>query len=196
MNRKFFFFLALMTFCSGAYAQETVGTANPNYVIQPSDVLRMQVFQEPDLTQELRVPQNGMFQFPLIGVVNLKGKTVAEVEDLLRELYDRDYLVNPQINLLILEFSQRRVNVLGAVNQPGPVIFPPEEEMTLLDAISRAGGFNRLARKTAVTLSRTGSDGQVTRFRVNTDELIKDGADSNLWKLEPGDVIFVPERFI
>lgn len=197
MNRKFLFLLALMGCSYGVHAQEAVETSNPNYVIQPSDVLRMQVFQEPDLTQEhLRVPQNGKFQFPLIGVVNLKGKTIAEAEDLLRELYNRDYLVNPQINLLILEFSQRRVNVLGAVNTPGTVVFPPEEEMNLLDAISRAGGFNRLARRSAVTLTRTGPDGKVTRYRVNVDELINGGGDSSVWKLEKDDVIYVPERFI
>ncbi len=196
MNRKFLLLLALTSLCYSAHAQDALEISNPNYVIQPSDVLRMQVFQEPDLTQEIRVPQNGKFQFPLIGVVDLKGKTVAEVEAHLRELYNRDYLVNPQINLLILEFSQRRVNVLGAVNSPGTVIFPPEEEMNLLDAISRAGGFNRLARRSAVTLTRTGPDGQVVRYRVNVDELISGGADSSVWKLEKDDVIYVPERFI
>jgi polysaccharide biosynthesis/export protein len=196
MKRILPLLLAFATAWQGLGAQDNAPTQtiSRNYIIQPSDVLRLHVFQEPDLTQEIRVPQNGRFHFPLIGVVQVSGKTVAEVEDLLRELYDRDYLVNPQVNLLILEFSQRRVNVLGAVNSPGTVVFPPEEEMNLLDAISRAGGFNRLAQKRSVTLTRTGPDGQVTQFRVNVDELIRGDAASSVWKLEPGDVINVPER--
>lgn len=172
-----------------------MATSNPNYVIQPSDVLRMQVFQEPDLTQEIRVPRDGEVKFPLIGSVNLKGKTISEAQLLLHELYNRDYLVNPQISLLILEFSQRRVKVLGAVNAPGTVVFPPDEEMTLLDAISLAGGFNRLARKSAVTLTRIRADGEPEVFRVNVDELMTGGADSSVWILEKDDTIYVPERF-
>jgi polysaccharide biosynthesis/export protein len=197
MKRIFLLLLAFATSWQGVNAEQATQTqASRNYVIQPSDVLRLHVFQEPDLTQDIRVPQNGRFHFPLIGPVQLTGKTVAEAEDLLRELYDRDYLVNPQVNLLILEFSQRRVNVYGAVNAPGPVVFPPEEEMTLLDAISRAGGFNRLANRRAVTLTRTGPDGQIIRFRINADELISGGADASVWKLEKDDVINVPERIL
>lgn len=196
MNRKFLFLLALASFCHGANAQEAAETVHPNYVIQPTDVIRMQVFQEPDLTQEYRVPQNGKVQFPMIGTVDLQGKTIAEVEELVRELYNRDYLVNPQINILILEFSQRSVNVLGAVNAPGSVVFPPDEEMTLLDAISRAGGFSRIARRSAVTLTRIGPDGQPISYRVNADELIKGDSDSSVWKLEKDDTIYVPERFL
>lgn len=196
MNRKFLFLLALAGFCHGAAAQEAGEAANPNYVIQPSDVLRLQVFQEPDLTREFRIPRNGQVQFDLIGAVDLQGKTVAEAEDLLRDLYNRDYLVNPQVSLLILEFSQRRVNVLGAVNAPGAVVFPPDEEMTLLDAISRAGGFSRLARRGAVTITRIGPDGEAIRYRVDADELINGRGDSSVWKLEKDDTIYVPERFI
>lgn len=198
MKRIYLLLLAFATCWQGLGAEEpaVAEAVLRNYVIQPADVLRLNVFQEPDLTQEVRVPQNGKYHFPLIGVVELTGKTVSEAEDLLRELYDRDYLVNPQINLLILEFSQRRVNVLGAVNAPGTIIFPPDEEMTLLDAISRAGGFNRLANRRAVTITRTDSEGEVTTYRINADELIRGNADSSLWKLQRGDVINVPERII
>jgi len=171
-------------------------TVHPNYIIQSSDVLRIEVFQEPDLAKELRVPRNGRVQFPLIGSVDLKGKTIAEAEDLITELYGRDYLVNPQISLLILEFSQQTVSVLGAVNAPGKIPYPPEREINIVDAISQAGGFNRLARKNAVTLTRTNPDGKTTRYRVNVDELINGGGDPTLWIIERNDVIYVPERFL
>lgn len=195
MKRKPLLF-AVLSLCSlslASHGQDEQEGTNPNYVIQSSDVLRISVFQEPDLTQEFRVSQDGRFHFPLIGSVVLKGKTVKDAEELLRDLYDRDYLVNPQINLLIIEYSQRRVNVLGAVNTPGAVVFPPEEEMDLVDAISRAGGFNRLANKKGVILTRTGPDGRVTRNTVNVDEIMRRGGSSASWKLQKDDTIFVPE---
>ncbi len=199
MKRKLLFFivasLVSLGICLQGQAPSEREAPNPNYIIQPSDVIRLQVFQEPDLDQEFRVPQNGQYQFPLIGAVEVSGKTVAEVEVELRELYDRDYLVNPQLNLLIIEYAQRRVNVLGAVNTPGTIVFPPEEAMTLLDAISRAGGFNRLAAKNRVTLSRTGPDGKVTKFVIDANRII-DGKDSSSWPLQKDDTIFVPESFL
>jgi polysaccharide biosynthesis/export protein len=195
MKRKLFLFLvaSLTYLCFGLQAQEASTSVNPNYVIQAHDVLRLNVFQEPDLNQEFRVPRDGRHQFSLIGTVNLRGKTIEEAERMLRDLYDRDFLVNPQLNLLIIDYAQRRVNVLGQVHQPGTIVFPPEEEMNLLDAISRAGGFTRLANPRSVTLSRTGPDGRVTKFTVNADEIMR-GGNSSAWKLEKDDVIFVPER--
>lgn len=209
MKRLFLLSFALAACLRTLSAQESAETP-PNYVIQPSDVLRLMVFQEPDLEQEFRVAQNGEHQFPLIGSVKIAGKTVAEAEDLMRELYERDYLVNPQINLQILEFSPRRVNVLGAVNTPGTVVFPPEESMNLLDAISRAGGFNRLARTSRVTITRQGPDGEPIRIRVDADDLMKEGRSgrggltpstggketTSGWDLQKDDVIFVPERIL
>jgi polysaccharide biosynthesis/export protein len=196
MTQKLSFSLVLM-FCWGqVFAQEVPSSSiSPNYVIQPSDVIRLMVFQEPDLTQEFRVPQNGSYHFPLIGAVNLTGKTVEQAEVLLRELYDRDFLVNPQINLLVIEFSQRRVNVLGAVNSPGTVVFPPEESMTLLDAISRAGGFSRLGNRRSVTLTRKGPDGDSKQYRINVDEIVR-GEGASVWTLEKDDLIYVPERLL
>lgn len=196
MNRRILFLLAFLVPWLVLKASADEAIVNPNYVIQPSDVLRLNVFQEPDLTQEFRVSQNGRFHFPLIGVVELKGRTIEEAEELLRELYDRDYLVNPQLNLLVIEFSQRRVNVLGAVNRPGTVVFPPEEEMSLIDAISRAGGFSRLANRRAVTLTRTGPDGQPKQHRINVDEIVRRGADASIWTLEKDDIIYVPESIL
>jgi polysaccharide export outer membrane protein len=181
-------------------AQETVAPAAPaasavseNYILQAGDVVRLQVFQEPDLDRELRVEQDGTVVLPLIGAVVAGQRTVREVAGEIARRYDADYLVNPQITLTVLKYSERRVNIMGMVNQPGPVVFPPEEKMTLLDAITRAGGFNRLGDRRRVRLTRTRADGQVEQFTINTDEILE-GTAANAWPLEPGDNIFVPER--
>lgn len=173
-------------------AQNTKDSAG-NYLLNPSDLLRVEVFQEPDLIREVRVAQDGSIVLPLIGKIYVGGKSVFDAESLITELYNRDYLVNPQINVTITEYALRRVNVIGQVNKPGIVIFPPEEEMVLLEAISLAGGFNRLADKGKVTLTRTLPNGKSETFSIDTRKLIS-GDQSMTWDLQKDDVIFVPER--
>ncbi len=97
-------------------------SAKSDYVLQASDLLRVQVFQEDDLTREVRVSQEYSIVLPMIGSVNLRGKTLRQAEDIIRDRYDRDYLVNPQVNVIVLEYAKRTVNVLGSVNTPGAVL--------------------------------------------------------------------------
>lgn len=166
-----------------------------NYILQPSDLIKVQVFQEPDLEREVRVSQAHSVQLPLIGTVDVRNKSVQQAAEAIREMYDRDFLVNPQINVIVLEYNTRTVNVIGAVNEPGAIKFLPEQPMSLLDAISRAGGFNRLADRKRLKLTRTLTDGKSETFIINADELIQ-GNSNEPWFLTQGDVIFVPERIL
>lgn len=172
---------------------QSLNNASGNYLLNPSDQLRVEVFQEPDLFREVRVAQDGSIVLPLVGKIYVAGKSVFDAEKLITELYNRDYLVNPQINVTITEYALRRVNVIGQVNKPGIVIFPPEEEMGLVEAISLAGGFNRLADKAKVTLTRTLASGRTETFVIDTRKLIS-GAREKAWDLQKDDVIFIPER--
>jgi polysaccharide export outer membrane protein len=87
------------------------------------------------------------------------------------------------------------VFVSGSVGAPGVVLFPREQGLTLLDAISRAGSFNRLADKKHVTLKRTGADGKPDTFTINAEDLMK-GDSTETWPLQPNDVINVPEKIL
>lgn len=174
-------------------AEETA--ISRDYVLEPGDVVGVKVFQEPDLDRELRVSQEGDLYFPLIGKIAAVGRTLAEIEQAVRESYDKDYLVNPQVNIVILKYQVRTVNVLGAVNAPQAVEYPPEQRLTLIDAISRAGGFNRLADRRRVRLTRTLHDGRVENTVINADELMS-GAVKDPLVLKKDDVIFVPERVL
>ncbi len=165
------------------------------YKLRPMDLIKLQVFQEPDLDRELRVSQDFTIVVPLVGSVNLKDHTVREAEVLLTDLYDRDYLVNPQINLTVIEYAQRTINVLGAVNVPGSVQIPPEKNLTLLDAIARSGGFSRLANRNRVSLTRTQPDGRTINYSIDADQLVS-GDTNNRAPVQDGDVIFVPERIL
>lgn len=169
--------------------------ARSDYILQASDLLRIQVFQEDDLTREVRISQEYTIVLPMIGSVDLRGKTLRQAEEFIRDRYDRDFLVNPQVNVIVLEYAKRTVNVMGSVNNPGAVLFPEEQELTLLDAISRAGGFNRLADRRRVKLSRTLPDGRTESTEINTDDLIKSG-NTKSYILQRDDVIFVPERIL
>lgn len=166
-----------------------------DYLLQPSDLLDVQIFQEENLKRQVRVSQEYSITLPLIGKVDVRGKSLRQAEDLIRTLYERDYLVNPQINVVVIEYAKRTVNVIGQVNQPGAVLFRQEQGLTLLDAISRAGGFSRLANRTQVKLTRTNSDGKSDTYVINADDLIK-GSSSNTWQLLINDIIFVPERIL
>ena len=176
-------------------AKPEASKTKTDYVLQPADLIRIQVFQEEDLNREVRISQESTVSLPLIGTIDLTGKTARQAEEMIRALYERDYLVHPQVNLIVVEYVPRNVFVLGSVALPGVVPFPREQGLTLLDAISRAGSFNRLADKKHVTLKRTHPDGRTETFTINAEDLSK-GDTTETWPLQPKDVITVPERIL
>jgi polysaccharide export outer membrane protein len=180
---------------SAAKNEAKPGGRQATYRLRPMDLVKMQVFQEPELDRELRVSQDNTIVVPLIGSVDVKDRTVREAELLITGLYQRDYLVNPQINITVMEYAQRTINVLGAVNSPGSVPMPPEKNITLLDAIARSGGFSRLANRNKVSLTRTLPDGQTVNYTIDADQLVS-GDAGNRSPIQDGDVIFVPERLL
>jgi polysaccharide export outer membrane protein len=189
-------FLGVLSLHVPCLAQEASGSAvRSDYLLQPADLLRVQIFQEDDLTREVRISQEYTISLPLVGAIDLRGRTLVEAQQIIRDLYDRDYLVNPQVNVIVLEYAKRTVNVIGSVNSPGAVPFPQEEGLTLLDAITRAGGFNRFADRRRVRLTRTDAQGATVNYTINADDIIQGNAKET-WPLQRDDVIFVPERLL
>jgi polysaccharide biosynthesis/export protein len=166
-----------------------------DYVLQPQDLIRVQIFQEDDLNREVRISGEFTVKLPLIDTVYLKDKTARQAEEHIRDLYGRDYLAKPQVNLIVMEYAPRRVFIAGAVGRPGVVLFQQEQGLTLIDAISRADSFNRLADKKRVTLKRTNADGSTETFTINVEDLMK-GESTKTWPLQPNDVINVPEKIL
>jgi polysaccharide export outer membrane protein len=185
----------LVGLCRLDAADNQVSASQPDYVLQPYDLIKVVVFQEPDLEREVRLSPDTTVTLPLISTVDLKGKTVREAQEIIRDLYDRDYLVNPQINLTVMEYAKVSVNVLGSVNSPGAVIIPPDQGLNLLDAIAHAGGFNRLADRKNIKLSRTAADGKTATYVINADDIIQSKSGDS-WPLQKADVIYVPERLL
>lgn len=168
-----------------------------DYILQPQDALRVHVFQEEEINKQGEVSISGehTITLPLIGTLNLRGLTVRQAEEMIRKLYDKDYLVNPQVTVVVLKYSDRSVNVIGAVNNAGRVQFPQERGLTILEAITLAGGQSRLADLKRVKLTRKGSSGEGDTKEINVDAIMKGGARESV-QLEVGDVVFVPERIL
>lgn len=161
-----------------------------NYIIRPLDVVEFRVFQEPTMQQQLRVAQDGMVTLPLVGRVRIGNMTIDSAQELITDLYDRDYLVNPQISLVVLSYKERRVFVHGQVGIPGPVLIPPEADLTLAQAISAAGGLTRLARRNPIRIKR---QDKADVIEVNFNDVLIDPRTKDIPLLD-GDIIFVDER--
>ena len=205
MTRRLFLFLLAVCFTAAFSRLSAADTSSSqgssakrpvvDYVLLPSDLIQIQVFQEDDLTREVRVAQDYSLTLPLIGKLSVQGKTLRQTEEMVRDLYNKDYLVNPQVTLVVKEYAKRTVDVQGQVNQPGAIEFPQEKGLTLLSAITRAGGFTRLSDKSKVLLTRRNPDGTTETFKINASDLIE-GRSTETWALRVDDSIFVPERIL
>lgn len=163
-----------------------------SYTLSPNDVVRIKVFQEEDLTTEMRLAKDGTGTFPLLGTINLGGKTVDEAAATVRDLLGKDYLVNPQVTITVTEYSKRRFTVLGQVQKPGSYDIPSEESVTLLQAIAMAGGFTRLAVQSKVTITRTAVGAKKT-FSVDVKSAANDPG-TKPFEILPDDTIIISER--
>ena len=137
----------------------------PDYRIGPSDLLAVTVFQVEDLDREVRVNNAGQVSLPLIGAVDVVGKTVSEVETEISTRYAARYLQDPQVTIFVKEFASQRVTVGGAVNKPG--IYPITSRLTLLQAIATAEGLDDVASVHNVLVFRnSGGKREFARFDI------------------------------
>lgn len=166
-----------------------------NYILKPSDVIQISVYLEPDLEKSVRIEADGTVSLPLIKKVKIAGLTVSEAQDLITQLYNRDFLVDPQISVLVVSFSPKLVRVLGSVNRPGVVEMPPDRPMTLTEAIASANGVSRLGNPKSITIKRVDDAGKTQQFEVNFNRILMN-ANAKDMVLEEGDTIWVPERMI
>lgn len=180
---------ALWLMCSGqAFAQ------SPHYKLQPTDVLNITVHGQPDLTTKTRVSSDGYISFPLLGKVKTVGLTAQELEDTLKALLEKDYLVNAQVLVFIEEYHLRQVSVVGEVVKPGKFDMPLEKDMTIMEAIAMAEGFTKDAYIKRIKIVRK-ENGQEKNIIVDARDITVKGQKDKDIVLQPDDVIVVPESF-
>lgn len=161
--------------------------------IGSGDLLEVTVFDEPSLTQSIRVSDTGDADFSLIGSVHLDGLTTAEAQKVVQtKLQDGNYLLHPRVNILIREYSTQGVSILGEVKNPG--VYPILGSRNLLDLISQAGGTTNAAAQKATIKHRSGTEEQVTtKLSNNNPDAAMLAAQVDI---QPGDTIFVPRAGI
>jgi len=184
---------------SGATASRGSGAigmvVGSNYVLKPSDVIQIEVYQEKDLDKSVRIEGDGTVALALIGKVKVAGMTVAESKSLITDLYNRDYLVDPQISVLVVSFSPKVIRILGSVGRPGVVNIPPDRDLTLTEAIAGVNGITRLGNPKAIKIKRVDKDGRSRQMEVNFSKIVTDPDVKDI-VLKEGDTIWVPERII
>jgi protein involved in polysaccharide export with SLBB domain len=168
------------------------GSAPAGYILSPNDQLAVEVFGEDDLRTNARLNPEGNLTVPLLGSVHLAGLTPTQAASKLTELYGRDYLVNPKINVVILSYAKRRFSIIGQVNRPGSYEMPDGSPsgIDLLEAVAMAGGYTRIAAPERITVRRHNPNGDQI-FKVNAKRFTKGNGGGFL--VEPSDTITVGE---
>ncbi|MBI4659615.1 MAG: polysaccharide export protein [Verrucomicrobia bacterium] len=158
--------------------------------IAAADTIIVEVFGEKDFSVERRVEAGGTIVYPFLGNVEVAGKTTLQVVTELKEKLEKDYLVTAQVSVNVKEYTRWTVAVLGEVaGRVGPIKLPGEKQMDIVEAIAEAGGFTSNANKNKIQLTR---NGQTTTYKF--DELRKVSDPRKKVWLEPGDIVYVPER--
>jgi polysaccharide export outer membrane protein len=161
-------------------------------VLSANDVIKMTVYQEDDLETKTIIDKNGMVMLPLLGQMKIAGLTVRQATARIQELYNKDYLVNPQVNLIVDQFADRHFAVLGQVQRPGSFDFPQNEPVNLLEAIAIAGGYTRLGAPSKVSVRRI-ENGSPKIYNLDAGEMAKDQKNKP-FEVLPDDIINVGER--
>jgi protein involved in polysaccharide export with SLBB domain len=172
--------------------QAQSSAALDNYILSPNDIVLVKVFEEPDLDSQHRISQDGTINFPLVGVIQISGRTVAQAASTIRDRLLKGYLRNPQVRVNVIQYASRRITVLGQVQKPGSYVLPSEERVDLLQAIAMAGGFTRMADEGRVRVRRN-VNGVETILKVNVHAETKNSS-SELFEVQPDDKITVGER--
>ena len=178
-------FLLSFVLLSGFSIAETEA---PHYLIGPDDILDIYVWKEPELIREVTVMSDGRISFPLIGEIMAKGQTVTGLKEVISEKL-KGYLDAPEITVIIKESRSRRIYTIGKLSRPGP--YPLAHDMTVLQALSTAGGFAEWADTKNILIIRREGRKEV-HIRFNYKEFISGKMIEQNILLKPYDTIVVP----
>ena len=193
---------AVLTSCSSGGRPELPSTnfvasregPGEEYVIGPLDSLQIFVWRNPELSAKVQVRPDGRITTPLISDMPAVGKTPAMLADDLKIALG-EYIKDPIVSVIVENFSgtySQQIRVVGATEKPASI--PYRANMTLLDAMIAVGGLNEFAAGNRARLVRFDKNTARQReYRVRLSDLLKDGDTSANVRLEPGDVIIIPE---
>jgi protein involved in polysaccharide export with SLBB domain len=176
-----------------AAALSQITRAKIDYHISPADLISVTVYQDLEMNRKARVNANGTVSLPLIGAVKIGGMTLIEAQASIESRMSK-FLVSPQVSLFIEDYGNKTVFVMGEVQKPGSYPVPTESRMTVLEAISTAGGFTAVAAQDRARVLRNVNGVSVT-YTINTKEITQQGQKDKDMVLEPNDIIYIPQSF-
>ncbi|ATE62626.1 polysaccharide export protein EpsE [Thauera sinica] len=176
--------IAVLGFAGAAHAAD-----EREYVLGEGDIVRITVFQNPDLTTETRVSESGTLTFPLIGSVSVGGQTTGAAEKTIAtRLREGGFVLQPQVNVVPLQIRGNQVAVLGQVNRPGR--FPLETaNLRLTDMLAIAGGISPAGADTVIHIGNR--DGKQMRREIDIPTMFAGGDLSEDLRVAGGDLIYV-----
>jgi polysaccharide export outer membrane protein len=162
--------------------------SDPEYRIGPLDVLRIDVWKEAEISRVVPVRPDGKISLPLLNDVQAAGLTTTQLSTIISTGL-KDYITNPQVTVSVSEINSRRVFITGEVNRVGGQILLPN--MTVLQALSGAGGFTQFAKLKNIYVLRT-EDGKTVRHPFNYKDVVSGKKPEQDIQLQPNDTIVVP----
>ena len=166
----------------------------PAYQIQIGDVLALKMLANPELNEEITVRPDGMISTTLVQDVRAFGLTPKELQQKLTELYKKE-LTQPKLTVIVKNFAPTRVYVMGEVQNPGEQVFIGPN-LTVMQAIARAGGIKTTAQDNQFLIMRRGKSDKPELYKVDFKAIASGSDPSNDVRLAPFDVVFVPRSSI
>lgn len=165
------------------------------YIIEAGDELDIDVYRHTDLSLELTVSPQGTINYPLIGEMEVAGKTPSQLRDEIAMKLAQGYVIEPNVSVNIKELGSRKVYVLGQVETPGGYEIGLDYPVSVIQAVSMAGGFSGGAAKTRVLLIRR--EGNTTTLsNLNLKQVMKRKTAQFDLALRKGDIVYVPPSVI
>jgi protein involved in polysaccharide export with SLBB domain len=154
----------------------------------PGDVIEVRVFQEPELSGTFQLGNENDIVFPLCKRVVVGGKTANGAAEAIRACLAERYMRDPQVSVMVKEYNSKKVFVFGEVQKPGT--FPYQDGMSVVQAVTLAGGFTKTAAQNSTSVTRR-VGGTETKIKVSVQDIALGKAPN--FTLEPGDIVYVPE---
>ncbi|MGB6378337.1 MAG: polysaccharide biosynthesis/export family protein [Syntrophobacteria bacterium] len=169
-------------------ANPPASKSDDDYLIGPGDLLSIDIWKEPELSKQVSVRLDGKISLPLVNDIDAASLTSAELRNKLTEQY-KDFVDVPEVSVTVVQSNSKKIYILGKVKLPGE--YPLQKHMTVVQAISLAGGLDQWADTGDLKLLRK-INGVERTFQLDYDAIVSGEDVSQNVQLQPDDTIFVP----
>jgi polysaccharide biosynthesis/export protein len=160
----------------------------PGYVVGESDILHVNVWKEPDLSQTVVVRTDGNISLPLINDIKVSGLTPTQIQEMIAARLMK-FMTNPQVTVTVTDIRSKKAFITGEVLRPGS--YSLNAQTSVLQLIAQAGGFTPFAKRDSIVVLRS-ENGKLTKMKFQYKEVVKGNKTEQNVALQPGDTVVVP----